>query len=146
MKKIVVILFATVMISSFQSCKKKKEDPAPTAKELISEDDWTEVKVEHYDASGNLQYSNSVNNKVVFTPSGHYYYYDDTGNIVTYGTWELSNDNKKITIRNTNFNQTYDIKKLTRNKFYFLHDYSTIINGNKQGRILAGIVIYYNER
>ncbi len=120
MKKLLVFLMALATISSFQSCK-KKEAPKPSAKEIITKDDWRHVKTESYDASGNLVNTQTLNHKVVFTVSGDYYYYDDTGNISDYGTWELRDGDSKILIipHSGGSSYTFDIEKLIENEFNF---------------------------
>ena len=120
MKKFVVLLLALAMIPSIQSCK-KKEEPKPTAEEIITKDDWRHVKTESYDTSGNLVNTQTLNHKVVFTVSGDYYYYDDSGDISDYGTWELLDDDTKILItpHSGGNNFTFDIEKLSENEFNF---------------------------
>ncbi len=121
MKKFVVLLLTLAMIPSIQSCKKKEETPKPTAKELLTKDDWRHVKTESYDTSGNLVNTQTLNHKVVFTVSGDYYYYNDSGDISDYGTWELLDDDTKILITHHSGgnNFTFDIEKLTENEFNF---------------------------
>ena len=117
MKKSLIILLAIALIPSFQSCK-KKEEPKPSAEELITQDDWIMYKIEMYDANGNLTNTVTANNKWVFAPSKDYYYYDNSGNLNDYGTWSLSDNDSKITL-NSHDGSVYpfDIDKLTKNEF-----------------------------
>ena len=134
MKKLVIFLLAIALMPSFQSCR-KKEKPKPSAKELITMDDWTFYKVEAYDANGNLVGTSSENNRVVFTPSGNFYVYGSSGSIGNYGTWELIDNDAKIKINNHNGTTwIFEIEKLTDNEFDFSDS-----NG-------SGKNIYYHKR
>ena len=117
MKKLVVFLLAIALIPSIQSCK-KKEESKPTAKELLTKDAWRHVKVEFYNNSGNLVNTITLNNKMVFSPSGDYYYYNSSGNISEYGTWSLIDDETKIQMRDQGGQPgIFDIEKLTETEF-----------------------------
>lgn len=117
MNKLVVFLLAIALMPSLQSCK-KKEEPKPTAKELLTKADWTHIKNEIYDANGNLIITITLNNKMVFSPSGDYYYYNSSGNIYEYGTWSLLDDDTKIQLTEHGGQpRTFDIEKLTETEF-----------------------------
>ena len=117
MKKLVVLFLAIALIPSIQSCK-KKETPKPSAEELITKDDWTHIKNEIYDANGNLINTDTRNNKMVFSPSGDYYYYNISGNISEYGTWALLDDDTKIQMTDHGGqSRTFDIEKLGETEF-----------------------------
>ena len=134
MKKLVIFLLAIALMPSLQFCK-KKEEPKPSAEEIISMDDWTFYKAEFYDANGNLLGTSYENNKVVFTPSGDFYFYDSSGNIADYGTWELIDNDAKIKIfTHSGTTWIFEIEKLTDNEF----DYSDSGGSGKQ--------IYYHKR
>ncbi len=120
MKKLVILFLAIAMIPSIQSCK-KKETPKPSAKELITKDDWTVVKFEFYDVNGNLTNTQNYHRKWVFSPSMDYYIYDDSGDLDDYGTWGLLDDDSKIRLLQHagNYDYTFDIEKLSDNEFQF---------------------------
>ena len=135
MKKFVVLMLTLVLIPSIQSCK-KKEEPKPSAKELITKDDWTVVKLEFYDANGNLTNTYNYHNKWVFVPSMDYYMYDDSGDLQSYGTWSLLDDDSKIRFQEHAgiYDYTFDIDKLSDNEFQFS------MTGS------SGKVVYYLSR
>ncbi len=118
MKKFVVLLLALALIPSIQSCK-KKEEPKPSAKELLTQDAWYHFKNETYDSNGNLTNSQTRNNKMVFAPSNDYYYYNNTGQISEYGTWRLTDNDTKIEMLEHSDTQaaSFNIDKLTESEF-----------------------------
>jgi len=118
MKKLVVFLLAIALIPSIQSCK-KKEEPKPSAKELLTKSAWHHVKNETYDSNGNLTNTQTKDNKMVFTPSNDYYYYNNAGQIIEYGTWRFTDDDTKIdfTEHGTTQAASFNIDKLTESEF-----------------------------
>ncbi len=127
MKKLVVLLLTLVMIPAVQSCKKKEKAPEPSAKEILTKDDWTLTKQDIYDSNGNLVGSNSYNFRWVFSPSNDFFYYDNMGDLYTYGTWELLDDDTKFHMveHGGGFDITFDIDKLTESEFVISHPYGT---------------------
>ncbi len=136
MKKIFVLLLALAMIPAVQSCKKKEKEPEPSAKELITMDDWTWVKREMFNNAGDLIISVNPNTKWVLTSSNDFYFYDSSGDLLQYGTWQLLDDDTKIRFieHNGSYDNTYEINELTEDSFKF----SGIFSGNKH--------VYYLER
>ena len=120
MKKLVIFLLAIALMPSLQSCR-KKEEPKPSAKELITMDDWTFVKREIYDANGDLANTMTAHNKWVLTQSNDYFFYDNNGAIYDYGTWKLLDNDKKIEFiqHDAVYDQIFDIDKLTKSNFTF---------------------------
>lgn len=126
MKNGPVLLLAFLMFPVLQSCK-KKETPKPSARELITRDDWTWVKFEFYDNNGNLTSHTEPHTKWVFAPSGDYYVYDLGETIYQYGTWQLLDNDTKIHIveHAGSYDYTFDIDTLTENKFTITYTVTT---------------------
>ncbi len=126
MNKSLFILFLLAVLPSVQSCK-KKETSEPTAKELITRDDWTWVRFEFYDNNGNLTSETEPHTKWVFAPSGDYYIYDLGGTIYRYGIWQLLDNDTKIHIieHSGSYDYTFDIETLTDSKFTLAYTVST---------------------
>ena len=115
------------MIPAVQSCKKKQKEPEPTAKELITMDDWTLKNRKVYDSNDNLIIDENPNLRWVFSPSNDFYFYDSAGDIYLYGTWELLDDDSKIRImeHGGGIDVTLDIDKLTNDEFTISHPYGS---------------------
>ncbi len=126
MNKSLFILFLLAVLPSVQSCK-KKEASEPTAKELITRDDWTWVRFEFYDNNGNLTSETEPHTKWVFAPSGDYYIYDLGGTIYRYGTWQLLDNDTKLRLieHSGSYDYTFEIDALSENKFTITYTVST---------------------
>ena len=127
MKKLAVLLLTVMMIPAVQSCKKKQKEPEPSAKELITKDDWMLTKRKLYDSNGNLITSENPNFRWVFAPTQDFYFYDNAGDLYLYGTWELLNDDSKIHLvtHGGGIDVTLDIDELTGDKFTMSHPYGS---------------------
>ena len=116
MKKFLLLSLSIVLFVSLQSCC-KKEEPKPTAKEIITKDAWNLKTVEAYDSSsGMLVYTNNPNTKVVFAASGDMFSFDTNGNISGNGIWNLMDDDNLIIFDNDSDN-IWSIDELKDNLF-----------------------------
>jgi len=137
MKKIFVLLVLSVVLFSYQSCKKKEEAPNIPADELLTRDSWQHYKNTLFNKSGEVIYSLDKNGRMVFTKTNDYFYHDENNDVDTYGKWELLENDTQIKLFNTEFQTetVYKIYKLTEDELIYYREYRT-----------GGKYVYYFKR
>jgi hypothetical protein len=117
MKKIVFFVSIILFLATGNiSCKKKSCEPEKTKFELLTMDDWNMYK--EVVSNGNGSTELPMDYRWVFTVTGHFYYYDDTGNLVEEGTFELEDADPTLLHMNKppNVSYTYTVLDLTEDE------------------------------
>ncbi len=128
-KKFILLILGIFIVSSLVSCKKNQPEPEPTVKELLTGSMWNLYLLERHETStGNVSAVLAMDKDYEFTMNDYYYIYDNTGQVVEYGSYELKEDIDPMTIsllpRNGN-PVTYSVAKFDESEMEFKEDHGS---------------------
>ncbi len=92
--KLFLLLSTVLLMTGLYSCKKKAKEP--TIKELLTSGVWYNYESKKFDAQGNEVFYISVKLYYEFTPSGNFYAFTNSRNLIIYGKYEVIESDKKI--------------------------------------------------
>ena len=96
MKKLLLLLSIALIMNNLISCKKKKiEEPELTKSELLTAHQWYGVDLEIY-VNGAKVNTRNFDLSVLFAVNRDYIYYNNNGDIINIGEWELIEGNPTI--------------------------------------------------
>ncbi len=116
-----LILLSLTLLLNMSACKKKEQpqpEPEPTIQEILINGEWFFYKTEIYDSNDNLTNSGNPNFTMEFTVSVNYYFKNEQGDILHYGTYSINEntDPKELTLtKNDGGYYYYKILEITEN-------------------------------
>ncbi len=121
MRKTILYVFILGLAITQVSCKKPSN---ASAKALLTADTWQGVNTKRYDNNGNLMETISLNGITLDFYDDGTVKLKDHGTTVHSGEWELLDNDSKIHFDwGAAGDETYDIRKLTDDKFIYGNDY-----------------------